>query len=171
MIALMKTLIVVLLIAVSVQAQSLAEAARKERERQSKLRPTRVITSVGPSTKTEEPKPKAAAPTTKEAAAEPSKEVSKPQTPAPVDPVQVWNSQVEQLRVKVRGLQDQELALRLQENQATNQVYAPVTDPASQERALAQLGQIQQQLAAVRKQLEDAVKALDGLLRQGPPKK
>ena len=60
MVALMKPLIAVLLIAVSVQAQTLAEAARKEKERQSKAHSTRVITSVG-TTKTEEPKPAAGA--------------------------------------------------------------------------------------------------------------
>ena len=51
----MKPLIVMLMIAASVHAQSLADAARKERERQAKLRPTRVITSTE-AVKPEEPK-------------------------------------------------------------------------------------------------------------------
>ena len=56
-------------------------------------------------------------------------------------------------------------------HEVTNQVYAPVTDPATQERALAQLGQVQQQLAAVRKDLDEAKKMLDSMQLQGPPKK
>jgi hypothetical protein len=170
----MKALTVMLVIAVSVQAQSLADAARKERERQAKLRPSRVITSTA--TKVEEPKaPSAAAeepkPADNKAVPEPPKAAPKPQTPPPVDPVQVWNTQLDQLRAKIRALQDQEMALILQENQTTNQVYAPVTDPATQERALAQLGHVQQQLATVRKNLDEARKMLDGMQLQGPPKK
>ena len=177
----MKPLILILLISISVQAQSLAEAARKERERRANLHPSRVIISVE-APKAEEPPPTAAPaeqPKTadtkpgdaKGAAPEPSKELPKTQTPTTVDPVQVWNNQVNQLRARIRTLQDQEMALVLQQNQATNQVYAPVTDPATQERSLAQLGQIQQQLAAVRKDLEEAKKTLDAMQLQGPPKK
>src|SRR5262245_20621636 len=173
----MKPLIVTLLLAVSVQAQSVADAARKERERQSKTRSTRVIISSG--TISSESKPTAAADESKAADAkgdkakglpEPSKEIPKAQVPSS-DPVQVWNSQVNQLRSKIRGLQDQEMTLLLQQNQVTNQVYAPVTDPATQERSLAQLGQIQQQIATVRKDLEEAKKMLDALQLKGPPKK
>jgi hypothetical protein len=104
-------------------------------------------------------------------AAEPSKQLPKAQAPATVDPVQAWNNQLNQLRSKIRGLQDQEMTLLLQQNQVTNQVYAPVTDPATQERSLAQLGQIQQQIAMVRKDLEEAKKMLDAMQLQGPPKK
>jgi len=172
----MKLLILIVLISVSAQAQSLADAARKERERRTNLRPARVIISTGaieqPNTtataaeqpKTAEAKPGEVKGTTPETSKKPS------QTPS-VDPVQVWNNQVNQLRTKFRALQDQEMALLLQQNQATNQVYAPVTDPATQERALAQLGQVQQSLAAVRKDLDETKKMLDALQLQGPPKK
>ena len=102
---------------------------------------------------------------------ESSKQLPKAQTPPPVDPGQAWNNQVNQLRTKIRALQDQEMTLLLQQNQATNQVYAPVTDPVTQERSLAQLGAIQQQLAAVRKDLEETKKMLDAMQLQGPPKK
>jgi hypothetical protein len=175
----MKLLILMLLISVSVQAQSLADAARKERERQASLRPARVIISTGsieqpkPATNAAE-QPKTADAETGEAkgtAAEPSKQLPKVQTPPPVDPVQVWNNQLNQLRTKIRALQDQEMALLLQQNQTTNQVYAPVTDPVTQERSLAQLGQIQQQLAAVRKDIDATKKMLDAMQLQGPPKK
>jgi hypothetical protein len=177
MIAPMKLLILMLLISVSVEAQSLADAARNERERRASLRPTRVIISTGA---IQEPKPatapaeqsKTADAKTGEAkeTSESSKQLPKAQTPPPVDPVQVWNNQVNQLRTKIRALQDQEMALLLQQNQATNQVYAPVTDPVTQERSLAQLGAIQQQLAAVRKDLEETKKMLDAMQLQGPPK-
>jgi hypothetical protein len=174
----MKPLVVMLLLAVSVQAQSLADAARKERERQSQSRSTRVIISSGtiseskPATSAAEG-PKAVDSKGAEAkgAAEPSKQLPKAQAPATVDPVQAWNNQLNQLRSKIRGLQDQEMTLLLQQNQVTNQVYAPVTDPATQERSLAQLGQIQQQIAMVRKDLEEAKKMLDAMQLQGPPKK
>jgi hypothetical protein len=172
----MKPLLLILLVAVSVQAQSLADAARKERERQTTTKSTRVIISTGKileptPTAADESKPadaKAADP--KGTSTGPAKEAPKAQAP-PADPVQVWNNQLNQLRSKIRGLQDQEMALLLQQNQITNQVYAPVTDPATQDRALAQLGQVQQQIATVRKDLEEAKKMLDSLQLQGPPKK
>lgn len=176
----MKPLLVVLLVASSVWAQSVADVARKERERQSKSRSTHVITSVE-AVKVEEPKP--TAPTSeqakpaddaKAAAApqlQPSKEAPKPQAPPSVDPVQVWNNQLNQLRTKIRTLMDQETSLLLQLNQANNQVYAPVTDPPTQERALALVGQLQQQVEAVRKDLSEAKTMLDAMQLQGPPKK
>src|SRR5262245_12725445 len=178
----MKPLMVILLVAGFVQAESVADVARKERERQAQSKPTQVITATEPAV-VEPPKPPAppadAKPADTKAAetpkAEPaktdaSKDASKPQQPA-VDPVQLWNAQLEQLRAKVRSFQDQELALQLQQQQATNQVYAPVTDPASQQAALAQLRDIQERLAKVRKDMDDAKKLLDAMQLQGPPKK
>lgn len=172
-IGLMKPLLVMLLVAVSVQAQSIADVARKERERQAKLKPTLVVVSNQTITN-EEPKPttppdQAKPEDAKAATTEPSKD-AKAQAP-PVDPVQAWNNRLAQLRDRLRTLQDQETALQLQLNQANNQVYAPVTDPATQQRALAQVGQIQLQLSAVRKELDDTRKALDSMQLQGPPKK
>ena len=176
-IAPIRPLVVVLLIAAGVQAQSVADAARQERERQAKTHSTRVIKSTGP-VKVEEPKPSTAAveqPKTgdaKEAAVpEPSKEAQKSPAATTPDPAQAWNKKLDQLRASIRALQDQEMALLLQKNQVTNQVYAPVTDPATQERSLAQLGQIQEQIAGVRKDLAEAKKQLDALQLQGPPKK
>jgi chromosome segregation ATPase len=172
----MKPLLVMLLIAASVHAQSIADIARKERERQAKLRPTRVVTS------TEVIKPEAAKPGTpaadqtkpadaKAASSEPAKEAAKPQTPPAADPIQAYNNQMNEIRKRIRALEDQQTSLQLQQNQATNEVYAPVTDPATQQAALAKLGQIQQQLADVRKNLDEAKKAFDALQLQGPPKK
>jgi len=186
----MKTVVVALLFSVCAQAQTVADIARRERDRQSRLQSSRVFTSERSSQT--EPQPAAAtaeqsnAEETKQAApadpsktepskaesskAEPSKDPKAPALPA-VDPVQVWNSRLDQLRTKIRGLQDQELALLLQQNQVTNQVHAPVTDPELQQRSLAQLGQIQQQLASVRKDIDEAKRMLDQMQLQGPPKK
>jgi hypothetical protein len=177
----MKPLFILLLIAGSLHAQSIADAARKERDRQANLKPVRVITST--ESKAEEPKP-AAAPDdqakvgdAKETAAQPSSDSSKQadaakSTATPkVDPVETWNKQVDQLRSKVRILQDQQLALQLQLNQANNQVYSTVTDQPTQERALALVAQIQNTIAEAGKQLDDAKKTLDAMLLQGPPKK
>lgn len=158
-----------LLLAVSVQAQSLADAARIERERQSKLRPVFVFTFQGksPEVKAGETIPSEGQPP----APAPPKELPKPQTLPPVDPVQAWNERLNQTRAQIRSLQDQETALMLQQNQITNQVYAVVTDPGTQERAQAQLGQTQQQLAAIRADLEEARRSLETLQVQGPPQK
>src|SRR5262245_26799119 len=180
MIGFMKPLLVVLLMAGSVWGQSIADIARKERERQSKSRSTQKITSVE-TIKVEEPKPTVPASTpakpeeAKESAPQSQTQASqaplKPQASPPVDPVQVWNNQLNQLRTRIRALMDQETSLLLQLNQANNQVYAPVTDPATHERALALVGQIQQQLEAVRKDLVTAKTMLDTMQVQGPPKK
>ena len=163
-----------LLVAVSIQAQSIADVARKERERQAKLKPTLVVVSNQTIT-SEEPKPTTppagqAKPEDAKAATTESSKDAKAQAPA-VDPVQAWNNRLAQLRDRLRILQDQDTALQLQLNQANNQVYATVTDPATQQRALAQVGQLQLQLSAVRKELDDTRKALDSMQLQGPPKK
>jgi hypothetical protein len=165
MIAAMKPLLVILLIAGSVHAQTVADIARKERDRQNQAKATRVITATEP--KAEEPKPEATADAAKAAA---PKDAVKTQTPAP-DTVEAWNKKVEQLRTSIRTLQDQETALTLQLSQANNLVYAPVSDPASQQKALALVGQVQEQLAKARKDLEETKKTLDSMLLQGPPKK
>jgi len=174
--AVMKTFVVALLFSVCAQAQSVADIARRERDRQSRLQSTRVITA-DRSSQVEEAQPTAATPDpvnagdSKQAPADAPKDGPKPQAPPAVDPLQVWNSRIDQLRTKIRGIQDQELGLLLQQNQVTNQVYAPVTDPELQQRALAQLSQIQQQLTSVRKDLDDAKRQLEQIQLQGPPKK
>ena len=166
-IGVMKPLLVVFLIATSISAygQSVADIARRERARQAKSQATRIITQTQ-ATKVEP------ANTTPPAGGEKPKpvEAAKPAA-TPVDPVQAWNAQLDQLRVKIRALQDQEMALLLQQNQVTNQVYAPVTDPATQQKSLAQLGEIQGRVAALRKELEDSRRSLDALQLQGPAKK
>jgi TolA-binding protein len=152
----MRAFLAIVLVAVSVQAQSLADTARQERERQAHLKPTQTIIETGgsvavpagaPASKTEEPKK------------------------APVDPVKEYNDQMDKLREKIRSLQGEETATQLQINELNNQVYAPVVEQAEKDQALAVVGAAQMKLADVRKELDEARKTLEVLQAQGPPKK
>ena len=188
-IGVMRVLVVILILAMSAQAQTLAETARKERERQAKVKPTQVVIAEGVGSaasapaagkdgeaKTGEAKTEAGKPADEKAAADKAapeakpKEIPIPQPPA-FDPVKFWNDELDKLRTKIRDLQDQETAVQLQISQLNNQIYAPVIDQAAKDEALAQVGQAQQTLAAVRAELDQTRKALDALQLQGPPKK
>ncbi len=146
----------------------------KEHDGKPSSRPTIVIKESGtPSAATE---PGAAAPAAAPAAeaAKPAdstqaaKDLSKPKAP---DPVEVWNGKLDQLRAKIRDLQDQETALQLQQTEIQNQVYAPVVDPAIKDQAQAALAENQLKLARVREDLDTFKKDLDTLQLAGPPKK
>jgi TolA-binding protein len=153
----MRAFVTILLIAGSLHAQTLAEAARQERERRAHLKPAQVITGVGTGAST--------APTAQSATkAEGSKK------PA-IDPVKEYNDQIAKLRAKIQILEDEETATQLQLNDLNNQVYAPVVDQAAKDQALAVAGAAQQKLAAVRIEMEQARKDLEALQLQGPPKK
>jgi hypothetical protein len=183
----MKPLIVILLMAISVQAQTLADIARQERARRAQINSTnRVVTSVvsipepaaqpAPAeTKPAEGKPAEGKPTAGKPGeakpAEPAANAAKPATPAPpaVDPVKEWNARADQVRRRVQELQDQETALQLQLNQITNQVFAPVIDQATKDQAQARLGEIQNQLTATRAELDQTKRTLDSMVQQGPP--
>ena len=149
----MKPLIVILLLAISVQAQSIADAARKERERQANLRPAKVFKS------TENPAP----------AATPAAPV-KVETPAAPDPVKAWNDKMDELRKKLQTLTDQETALRLRIGELSNQLFATVIDPGTQARVQSELGQANQQLVTVTADLDQTKKAIDAMQLAGPPK-
>src|SRR5262245_41329635 len=95
----MKSLLVMLLMTASGQDQSIADAARKERERQSALKPTVVISASGNSS----------------SAPVPPKEVPKLQAPSSGDALKLWNEKADQLRAKIQMLQDQEMALQLEQ--------------------------------------------------------
>jgi hypothetical protein len=73
------------------------------------------------------------------------------------------------LRARILQLQDQENTLQLEINELTNQVFAPVSDQASRDQALANVGQAQNRLSAVRTELDQARKNLDEMNVQGPP--
>ena len=180
----MTTLILVLLLAVPVQAQTLADAARKERARQAHVRSTQVITGRGtqaqstgtpPADQTTPPGAAAPAAPTKEAPKEAPKPAAAPIPPlAPVpvaDPAVKWNAEVSRLRMKVQELEDQERTLQLQVNQLTNQFFAPVSDQSSRDQAQARLGETQNSLTSVRAELDQTKKTLDAMQLQGPPKK
>jgi hypothetical protein len=151
----MKPLLVMLLLATSVQAQTLADAARQERERQAKAHSTIVIKEKGPES----------APATGD---DKSKETPKP--PA-VDPAELWNAKADLLRTKIKELQDQEVALQLKQTEQQNLVYAPVIDPALKDQAQSDLNQTIQDLAKVREDLGTSKRELDAMLAEGPPKK
>jgi len=68
-------------------------------------------------------------------------------------------------------LQEEEAATQLRINQLNNQIYAPVVDQAAKDQALAQVGDAQQKLSAVRLELDQTRRALETLQLQGPPKK
>ena len=171
----MKPLILLLLLTVPVQGQTLADAARKERARQAHIRGAQVITGKGSERNTATPPsapagaPGAPAPA---APAKPAVVPVPPPAPAPVvDPVAKWNGEVNRLRTKIPQLEDQERALQLQVNQLTNQLFAPVSDQSSRDQAQAGLGETQNKLTAVRAELDQTKKALDAMQVQGPPKK
>ena len=181
-IGVMKALLLVLLVSVTVQAQSIADAARKERDRQAKVHSNVVVTETGaPTAPTEPAATVPAAPATEgakpadstaatatTATATTAKDVSKPKTPQALD---LWKAKQDQLRAKVRDLQDQETALALQQTDIQNQVYAPVVDPAVKDQAQAALAQNQERLAKVRGDLDAVKKELDAMQLAGPPKK
>jgi TolA-binding protein len=153
----MRAFLVIVFVAMSVQAQSLADFARRERERQAHLKPTQVITGTG-SGATAAPAAQSAAP-----------KIVETKKPA-ADPVKEYNDQLDRLRAKIRSLQDEETATQLQINELNNQVYAPVVDQAEKDQALAVVGAAQLKLANVRMELAATTKELEAAETQGPPK-
>lgn len=144
-----------LLVAASVQAQSLADAARQERERQGKVKSAVIIKEQG------SPVPAESSPN----------ELPKVDLPPEPDAAVLWNAKMDQLRNKIKDLQEQETALQLQRANLQNQVYAPVIDPVAKDQAQADLTENIQQMAKVREDLELTKKELDTMLVAGPPPK
>jgi hypothetical protein len=171
------------------QAQSIAEVARQERERQAQTTSARVFTSqdarlpapaaapvppaapaaaAGAAAAGSQTTPSSAPP----AAAQPAPEATPaaiPAVPTP-DPAKEWNDQLDKLRLRILELQNEETALQLRVNQLTNEIFAPVSDQASRDQAQAALGETQLRLTAVRTELEQTRKTLDDMNIQGPPK-
>ena len=161
-IGVMKALLLIVLVTVTAQAQSIADAARKERERQANVHSNIVVKETGAPAAATEPAANApAAPATEAARPADStavtttaaKDLPKPKT---LDSVDLWNAKQDQLRAKIRDLQDQEMALELQQTDIQNQVYAPVVDPAVKDQAQAALAANQQRLAKVRGDLDSS---------------
>src|SRR5437667_1746846 len=107
----MKALIVILLLAVSAQAQSLADAARKERARRAHLKPAEVFEAEGFPSSTGTPGE----------GIQPELQAARPQPPA-IDLTMEWNERIRGLVAKIQALQVEETATELQINQLNNQI-------------------------------------------------
>jgi hypothetical protein len=187
----MKPLILILLLAVSAEAQTLADYARHERLRRAQMPATRVYTNddargvtVPEALKLQEPVKSEAANsegsqtnTAAQAVAAPAAPpataagISTARAAAPqADPALKYRQDTERLRAEIRTLQDQEVALQLQVNQLTNQFFAPVTDEASRNQAQVRLGETQGRLTALRGVLEQTRRTLAAMEAQGPPR-
>jgi cell division protein FtsB len=153
----MKALIVILLLTVSVQAQSLADAARKERERRAHLKPAEVIKAEG-------------IPAVTGAQAERIQLEVEPARPQPlaIDAIKEWNEQIRRLLAKIQALQAEETATELQINDLNNQIFAPVIDQATKDQALARLGEARENLAALGLELSQTTQTLETIEIQGP---
>lgn len=155
----MKPLILILLVSISAEAQNLADTARQERARQAQYKSTRVFSDANahllkPITPAEPLLVPLAG----------SKELSNKNSPAATaalnaagtaaaaapDPIM---EEMQKLRIRVRALEDQETALKLQIFDITNQVYAPLTDNNAHNEALTKLGETQSKLADVQREL------------------
>jgi hypothetical protein len=173
----MKPLILILFAAVSLQAQSVADAARQERARQAQSKSTRVFTDgnahllnpIAPSGGAV-PSASAAKAQTPAAAASASKPPVAPVAAAtpPLDPAQ---EEIQKLRLRIRALDDQDTTLKLQIADITNQVYSPLTDQASHNDALTRLGETQAKQSDVQKELAQTRSKLLQLESQAAPKK
>jgi hypothetical protein len=179
----MKPLIVILLTAITVQAQTLADIARQERARRAQIN-SKVVTSVvsvpvpeskpAAEAKPVDPKANAASPANAASRANATSpaNAAKPAAPAAssVDAVKDWNERADKTRKRVQELQDQETGLQLQINQLTNQLFAPVIDQETKNQTQTRLGEIQNQLTATRAELDQTKRTLDAMNQQGPPK-
>jgi hypothetical protein len=153
----MKALIVILLLAASVQGQSLADAARTERERRAHLKPAVVIKAEGV--------PAAAG--AQGQSIQPEIEPANPQ-PLVTDAIREWNEQIRGLLAKIQALQVEQTATELQINELNNHIFAPVIDQATKDLALARLAAAQEKLAALGLDLSQTTQTLETIEIQGP---
>jgi hypothetical protein len=167
----MKPLILILFVAASAQAQSIADAARQERARQAQYKSTRtfsdanthVVRPITPADVSASPTTAAkTAPAAARSAAAPGTgaaalKAAETATAAPVDPAA---EEMQKLRIRIRALEDQETSLKLQISDFTNQVYSPQTDSATHNEALTKLGETQAKLMDVQKELAQARSSL-----------
>jgi hypothetical protein len=176
----MKPLILILFVATSLQAQSVADAARQERVRQAQFKSTRtysdanthVVKPITPAEPLLVPVPGPPGPlrgATPAAGAGVAALNAATAAAAPAaDPAA---EEMQRLRIRVRALEDQETSLKLQISDITNQVYAPLTDQATHNDALTRLGETQAKLADVQKELAQARSALQLMEIQASSKK
>lgn len=172
----MKPLILILLAAVFAQGQTIADAARRERERQAQLKTTKIFTSADLKSKdssfaveskpVENPTPDAAAAPASTAAAAPD-----PVRMLDSDYVQQWQQETAKLRTQVRDLLDQETATQLEMNAASAQINAPITTQSAKDQAQRTLEGSQQKLLGIRSELAKARSELQEKDLAGPPVK
>jgi hypothetical protein len=168
----MKPLILILLAAVVAQAQTIADAARRERARQAQVHTTKIFTTEDVKNKdsrvmaearpVENPTPvatPAAAPTPIPAAV----------TAPAIDPVQQWTEETGKLRTRVRELIDQETAALLEINTASGQINAPITSQSAKDQAQRTLEASQQKLVLIRAELTRTRSELQEMDLMGPP--
>jgi uncharacterized protein YhaN len=190
----MKPLIIILLVATAANAQSIADAARKERARQAQIASVRTFTPESaraflPAVLLEPPAQPFAAPPPGDppsqaapGSAPPAGTATPPTEPAPPPPapavpaapagadlVKKYTEELAQVRAKVQQLQDQEVALQLEVNTLTNQFFAPKTNEAARREAQSAIGRKQSELTTVRAELEQARRQLQQMEAQGPP--
>jgi len=162
------------LFAVAVEAQSLPDVARQERERRAALKPAFVLTtdnlkesatvSSGTDSKLTDTAP-APAVAPAQTQAKPADEAAKK-----AEAAKMYQELISRLRAKIVLLQDQETAVQLQINDLKNQFLAPVSDSAAQTQAQARLDLAQIQLTATERELADTRRQLQIAEAQGPPK-
>jgi hypothetical protein len=174
----MKPLILLALMlstAVGVQAQTIADYARRERERQARVQATRVFTSEDAKSNTTpvtiKPPDRLPPGATPGAPTAELAEAAAPEPPAALDPVQVWTEETLKLRNKVRQLMDQETALQLEMNRASAQMNAPVTTQSAKDQASRVLLASQEKITAIRSELAQTRTELQEKDLQGPPQK
>ena len=171
--ATMKPLILLLLFAVSVEAQTLPEIARKERERQAKVKSVHVFTN--DDAKTAPSRPAEAATPQQGTQAKPAETPAAAAKPAeivvvPNPRVRKYNEDLARLRARVVQLNDQSTSLQLQLVDLKNQFLAPVTDTITRSQTQTKIEQMQQQLVATESELVETRRAIQVMEAQGPPK-
>jgi len=158
MISATKPLSLILLVSISCGAQSLVDAANQERARQAKVKSTRVFTDQNAHTirplvvPASEPKSSTPAAPAAQPAAPPAQALS------PAE-----NELLQRTRTKLRSLEDQETAVKIQINDLTNQVYAPVTDQSTKDQALNKLGDAMTKLTTVQRDIDQTRLTLQDL--------
>jgi hypothetical protein len=188
----------ILLLALCAEAQTLAELARRERERQARLESTRVVTNeelqsvIGAAPlATLTPAPGSPAPaastpgtspgttpspgtpaTPQPAQAPPAATTGPPAPPAVSEAVQRWNQELERLRARVRQLQDEETRLQLELNDLTAQFTRPQgTNETIRRQVQTRMTETQSRLNSVRGELDQTRRALQAMEAQGPPQR
>ena len=174
-----------LLFAVSVEAQSLPEFARKERARKANVKSVRVLTNddaKGAPTRPESKTPAGRVVSAEGTAPKPAEPAAPTTAPAPGpkaaqtvivpadDRVKKYNEELARLKSRAVQLGDQSTAMQLQLADLKNQFLAPVTDTITRNRVEANIHLVQDELASTENELGRTRRAIQVMEAQGPPK-